>query len=446
MRCAAALFFLSVSLSGQVLPIGSIPVNAGTFTLLHVTAPVTTAACSLTCTITVTGTTAGSLQVITATDNGSSQAYVSGTSGAGNWSCPVAQFLNPIGGVSGCYNVNSTAGVTTLTLTSSVSGATFNVRQWEYTFTGGPVSLDTSGNNTTSVGSTTQLGGAVALGGSNRLIVQWVVSSSQAASSISAPYGNFVSQGASTDSAYADLENTSSGTAPTWTFPTSQTIAAGAMAFRLGAQTITVLPTTCLGDQAGTLSGSVSCTWSPFAPAAGSNLVCGGDTFNGGSAVTGLSISDGTTFTNSQAARDYTSGGNRWILLSYRFSIGVTAPATVTMTINGTDMFANLVCNAFTDSKGTPTPDGTCTFGTTSTPSPTMSCTSAIMTSGVDYVVAIGATSGLFADPAQATAWSNGARVKGSTTIYQIRAGNLTPSFNVQTGQNSGIDGFAIDP
>lgn len=209
---------------------------------------------------------------------------------------------------------------------------------------------------------------------------------------------------------------------------------------------ITALPNTCVGDQNGTVSGSVSCTWTPSAPAAGSSLVCGGDTFNGGSAVTGLSISDGTTFSNSQAARDYTSGSNRWILLSYRFNIAVTAPVTVTMTITGTDQFANLVCNAFTDSAGTPTADGTCSFGTNNTAATTITCTSAITTTGLDYVIGLCGAGGAF--PVPSLGWSEGANVKGTATGIQIQsaAASITPSFTVNTGQPAGIDGFAIKP
>ena len=209
---------------------------------------------------------------------------------------------------------------------------------------------------------------------------------------------------------------------------------------------ITSLPNTCVGDQNGTLSGSISCTWSPSAPAAGSSLVCGGTTFNGGATVTGLSISDGTTFTNSLAARDYTAGSNRWILLAYRFNIGVTAPSTVTLTITGTDQFANLVCNAFTDASGPPTADGTCTFGTTNTATTTISCTAAITTTGLDYVIGLVGAGGTF--PTATAGWSTGANVKGTLTAIQIQsaAGSITPSFNVNTGQLAGINGFAIKP
>lgn len=437
------LLFLAASLTGQVLPLGSMTVSGGTFTLLHVTAPATVLGCSNTCTVTVASTTAGSLQVMTAMSSQAGQNWIVSVSGAGSWSCPVID-NNANGSISGCYNVNSTAGVTTLTITSTPGGQ-YNVRVWEYSFTGGPVSLDTSTSNGNLTPATTQAGVTLTPHGSNDVIVQWVLSGAQP-TSISGPYGNFAAQNST--SGWADLENTTSGTAPNWTFGTSQTVIAGAMAFKLGATTITALPNTCVGDQNSVLSGSVSCTWSPAAPAAGSNLVCGGTTFNGGAAVSGLSISDGTTFTNSQAARDYTGGSNRWIILSYRLNIGVTAPATVTMTITGTDQFANIVCNAFTDANGTPTADGTCTAGTNSTVTSTLSCSAAIVTTGADYVIAVGAAGGAFPTWQIEQNWNTGARVKGTTTgiILQTAAGSLTPQLSVNTGQAAGMNGFALKP
>lgn len=444
MRCSAALFFLAVSLAGQVLPIGGIPsVNAGTFSLLHVTTPATTAACSLTCTVTVTSTTAGTLQVLTAISTDSNQAWVNAVTGAGNWSCPIMDNLGGTGSISGCYNPSSMAGVTTLTLTSTVSGDTFIVRQWEYSFSGGPASLDWPATNANLTASTSQTGITSTLGGSKDVIIQWAMSSPAGATSVSGGYGNFAGSGIAS---FADLENTASGAAPSWTTAGTQTSMVASMAFRLGPRNFTILQTTCVGDQNGTLSGSVSCTWSPFAPAAGSSLVCGGLTWNGGSAVTGLSISDGTVFTNSQAARIY-NGSNNWILLSFRFNIGVTAPATVTLTISGTDMFANLVCNAFKDNSGggTPSTDGTCTFGTSSTTAGFVSCTSAIVTTSADYVIALGASTSTF--PTQPQGFGMGAHVKGAITGVRIQnaAGSITPSMSVVGGQSAGINGLALE-
>lgn len=212
-----------------------------------------------------------------------------------------------------------------------------------------------------------------------------------------------------------------------------------------GPPTITRLANTCIGDQNSVLSGSVSCTWSANPPA-GSSLICGGVTYNGGTALTGLAISDGTTFTNAIAPRDYTSGSNRWIVLAYRFNIGTTAPATITMTLTGgTDQFANLVCNAFTDT-GTPTPDGTCTFGTNATVGTTSSCTSPITTTGLDYVIGTIGAAGTF--PTAGAGWTAGAGVKGALNVNQIQtvAGSINPLFNTQSGQQAGIDGFAIKP
>ena len=210
------------------------------------------------------------------------------------------------------------------------------------------------------------------------------------------------------------------------------------------------MPNTCAGYQNGALSGSISCTWSPSPPPAGSSLVCGGTTINTGSTVTGLSISDGTVFTPSLAARD--ANGNRWILLAYRFNIGVTAPATVTMTITGTDMSAIIVCNAFTDSLGIPTADGTCIFGTNSVVSSPVTCTSAIVTTGLDYIVGLCAQ--FTGNPIPSAGWAVGSTssnlVGSAITVLEIQiqavAGSITPSFTTTTGQYAGINGFAIKP
>lgn len=446
MRVGLGLFFfVAASLTGQVLPLGSIPVSPGAFTLLHVTAPAGTAACSPTCTVTVTSTTAGTLQVLMAATSDGNQAWVNAVSGAGNWSCPLMDNLPGIGSISGCYNLSSTAGVTSLTLTSTVSGDSYNVRQFEYSFTGGPASLDSIGTTANLTASTTAAGIALTLGGARDVIVQSIVSTN-GPTAISGGYGNFAAQ--ASYGGWADLENTTNGAAPNWTLPSSQTSLVGAMSFRLGSRNFTIVPTTCVGDQNGTLSGSISCTWSPFNPAAGSSLVCGGVTWNGGSAVTGLSISDGTVFTNSQAARDY-SANNHWILLSYRFNIGVTAPATITLTITGTDMFANIVCNSFTDNIGTPTADGTCTFGTSNSPAtpPPLACTAAIVTTGADYVANFSVTTNAF-PTFNHEGWAMGAHVKGAALGVQLQnaAGSITPQFDASTGSNSGINGFAIKP
>lgn len=210
-----------------------------------------------------------------------------------------------------------------------------------------------------------------------------------------------------------------------------------------GPPVITRLANTCVGDQNSVLSGSVSCTWSANPPA-GSSLLCGGATYGGGANPTGLSISDGTTFTNALAPRQ-NGATNRWSVVSYRFNIGVTAPATITMTITGgTDQFANLVCNAFTDT-GTPTADGTCTFDG-STSATTQSCTSSITTTGLDYVTGFIGASGTF--PTAGAGWTIGANVKGTATETQIQtvAGSINPLFNVQSGQTATMTGFAVKP
>jgi hypothetical protein len=212
------------------------------------------------------------------------------------------------------------------------------------------------------------------------------------------------------------------------------------------ASLITALPNGCNGFQNGApVSSTISCNWDT-PPPAGSNLVCGGTTQGFGSAVTGLAISDGTAFTPSIAARDYST--NHWILLAYRFSIGVTAPATVTLTLTGTDQFASIVCNAFTDSMGTPTADGTCTFGTT-TSTAVSQCTSAIVTTGTDYVIGLLGTQTASKNPPPSF-WGLGSFSDNGAAIIELQiqgtAGSITPTYNTSTGTFAGVNGFAIKP
>jgi hypothetical protein len=139
---------------------------------------------------------------------------------------------------------------------------------------------------------------------------------------------------------------------------------------------------------------------------------------------------------------------NSFISVQYRFNIAAIAPATVTLTINGaTDQFANIACNAFTDT-GIPTPDGTCTHPGPASVSPLL-CTAAITTTGKDYVAGFAGISGNAPLPAPSAGWNAGSAIKGTVTEYQIQSspGSLTPSFTCQvTGAQAAIIGFAVKP
>lgn len=236
---------------------------------------------------------------------------------------------------------------------------------------------------------------------------------------------------------------------------TAQALPLGGIPVRpTGGGVITSLTNTCAGGQGGTTGSTVSCTWSA-APPAGASIVCLGATFNGGTGtLTAMSISDGTAYTNANAGGSgifkYAFPAGVWYLTGqYRFNIGTTAPATVTLTLTGaTDRFASILCNAFTDTGPGPTLDGTCSFASGSGGSTaTESCSSAIVTTGPDYVIATGATSAGTVTPG--TGWTTGSSLGGQTNAYQVQtaAGSITPTFTgITTGQNAGLIGLAAKP
>jgi len=100
------------------------------------------------------------------------------------------------------------------------------IRVWEYSFSGSAASFDTAGTYGLGGSSSTQLGVALTLSGSNDVIIQTNIFASQATSSITT-YGNF----SATFGGTADLENTASGAAPTWTAGGSSTAVNSAIAF-----------------------------------------------------------------------------------------------------------------------------------------------------------------------------------------------------------------------
>jgi hypothetical protein len=211
------------------------------------------------------------------------------------------------------------------------------------------------------------------------------------------------------------------------------------------------LTNTCVGNQNGVTSSSVSCTWG-VAPPAGSSLVCGGATFSGGTGtITALTISDGTTFTSSNAGGSsiFNVTGQNYLIIAYRLNIGVTAPATVTMTITGaTDRFANIVCYAMRDFVGGPVPDGTCSFGTNSTVSTTAQCTTAINTTDTDMVFGMCGISGTPVQRDSVAHWVTASFSRGAVQqfVLQTNQGAANPTYVNQGGQTAGILGFALKP
>jgi hypothetical protein len=164
-----------------------------------------------------------------------------------------------------------------------------------------------------------------------------------------------------------------------------------------------------------------------------------------------LTISDGTTFTSSNAGGSsiFNVTNQNYLIIARRFNIGVTAPATVTMTITGaTDQFANIVCYALRDFKGGPVSDGTCTRATVSTTA-TTNCTAAIATTDTDMVFGMSGIAGSTPSPQRGIAnWVTGSFSKGAVQIFllQNNQGNANPTYSNQTGQVGGVLGYALAP
>lgn len=187
---------------------------------------------SSTCNITVSSTGSGNVIVIGIGIVDAVEQIVS-VSGGGTYTHPATgchgvDATGPKG--SDCaYTLSSTSGTTTITVTRTdatthawVAGAT------EYSFTSGPVSVDTGTPQVRDQSSavTSPAGVTLTLAGSNDAIYQMIEGTTVTA--ISSPYStnqNFTANGG-----FASAINTVSGTAPTWTQSSSKA-ALSAIAF-----------------------------------------------------------------------------------------------------------------------------------------------------------------------------------------------------------------------
>lgn len=200
-----------------------------TFTLVQT---VNQANCNA-CAITVSAIGSGHLLVIQASDQaGGGANFITGancSSTCGTWVVPTgtANQLNNAccGAVSYAYILSSTSGATTITPTVS-NARNYFFAIYEYSYTPGPISVDTSNTNlNASCGSCAGI--TLSLTGTNDVIDQMIVSGTATPSAVTT-YGNFAH---SSFTGFADLENTSSGTAPTWTVTAGQVVV-GAVAFK----------------------------------------------------------------------------------------------------------------------------------------------------------------------------------------------------------------------
>jgi hypothetical protein len=200
----------------------------GTWTLVQKTGYQTSSSSPASVTVTSTGT--GHLLVLMGHTN-TGTTTVSSVSGAGTWSIPAGCHVNgggSIGGTDCAYNLSSTSGVTSISITLSASGTSTWIF-YEYSFSGSSFSLDTTGTVTDGTAGTSLAGVGLTLAGTKDVIVQGLFTSGGNVTGVSTPYSNF--QGTSF-TGQADLENTSSGTAPTWTNSNSQTAAGAAIAIQ----------------------------------------------------------------------------------------------------------------------------------------------------------------------------------------------------------------------
>ena len=233
--------------------VGGIASNGVAFTVGSTTSPTfaliqrpqtTNTTCSTTvntCTLTVASTGSGHLGVVTVgllaatntwvtkvTDNMGSTWTVPGNTGSGG-----CYLFNGNYGTTGCaYNLSLPAGVTSITATwSSVvpEGSRFDFR--EYSYTGGGIALDSIGTIQDSSNPVTTITGVTpVLSGTNDVIIQAFSSGSSHATGVTT-YGD-ANVG---DSLYgsADLLNTTSTVAPTWSTCCANTIyAAISIAFK----------------------------------------------------------------------------------------------------------------------------------------------------------------------------------------------------------------------
>lgn len=187
-------------------------------TLTYVQSPQTSSCStsSATCAITVTSTGGGDVGVMLVDYGASTSKTISSMScGANAWTrnpTGTGQFLSAAsGGAALAYNLNLSAGVTSCSVTmSGIPAFGWDLQFWEYRHAGA-VSLDSANGKTISTAQTNPTGIAFTLTGTNDVIVQQMVFTASP-SAINLSYGHL-----NTSQAGADLENTTTGTAPTWT-------------------------------------------------------------------------------------------------------------------------------------------------------------------------------------------------------------------------------------
>lgn len=182
-----------------------------------------------TCDLTVASTGTGNL-IIGGFIGSNGDSNLTSITGGGTWViCSDCAAAN--GGTSWSvdlgWTLSSASGATTISFIVDAANSSGYVFAYEYACTG-TKALDDSASTAGQSASTTPPGQALTLGGSGRLIVQTIGASSIAVNSISAPYTDLL---AASPVGAAVSENTSSGSAPTWTLASSSITNIAAAAF-----------------------------------------------------------------------------------------------------------------------------------------------------------------------------------------------------------------------
>jgi len=203
-----------------------------TFTLVQ---HVFSSACnvsSATCNVTVASTGTGHLILIGMSISNAD--FITSVSGAGTYTVPggCEGADSTTSSTSCAYNLSSTSGVTTITVTrTSTTTGTWRCEVLELSSTATPFVLDVVGNRDQSTNTTTPAGVTLTLSGSNDVILQTAQSSTgQTSISINAPYT--IETCGANRMCFAWSLNTTSGTAPTWTMASSGHAALGAIAIK----------------------------------------------------------------------------------------------------------------------------------------------------------------------------------------------------------------------
>ena len=233
---------------GGVATFGSAVASGTTFGFVRIVAigggggsgcPATT---GTTCTFTVPATGSGNVGIIY-TAVGQVSTLATSVSGGGTWTCPAGAGISYTAGtmsLSGCYNLNLTGSVTSIVITYGATLSNYpEVFYLECTQSGTAASYNTSRsesrNGASPLAGEDLTGASPVFTASNSIIVQAVAYAGSTPTGItggSPAYGHFQTPMPLTNMSIADSENTTTGTAPSWTYGSSSFGAFSALAIQ----------------------------------------------------------------------------------------------------------------------------------------------------------------------------------------------------------------------